>query len=131
MKYSADDLQKLDAMEHIRSNPEMYTGNVTPNPATIAQDAITLGAADTRVFRLDDWWIIAADTDWLNASCKHSASPVEAFNRVLAFPEYGVNSIRHEILATAFATTVISCHRLIGSLFLEKSLKAIPFGRIC
>lgn len=115
LKYKADELQKLDPLEHIRSNPEMYTGQAIPNPAmiaaTIAQDAMVLGACDTRVFLFNQWWIIAADIDWLSAPCKHSASPIDTFNRVLAFPECGANSMRHEILATAFASCVISLSR--------------------
>ncbi|MBB3210722.1 hypothetical protein FHS27_006570 [Rhodopirellula rubra] len=90
----------------------MYTGLATPTAAVIAgaiaNDAIVLGASDTRAFRFDDWWIISADSDWLNAPCKCFAPPTEAFRRVLAFPEIGVNSMRHEILATAFATSVVS-----------------------
>jgi hypothetical protein len=115
MKYTADDLQRIDPLEHMRANPEMYTGCAAPNPAAIAGDialdSLVLGAIDTRVFRFNDWWIISADVDWLNAVCQCSASPIETFNRVLAFPESAVNSTRHEILATAFAHCVVSLSR--------------------
>ena len=112
MKHEAANLQVIDALDHIRSHPEMYTPNGVPNPAIIAHenagDAIVLGATDVRVFQFDRWWIVSANLDWLTASCRCSASPRETFDRVLGFPELAVNSMRHEVLATAYAECVVS-----------------------
>ena len=112
MKYTAADLQPLDPIAHIRANPKMYTGHDVPSPMFIAHfislDALTLGASDVRITRFDDWWIVCADLDWLNAPCQCSASPRASFNRLLGFPELAANSMRHEILATAFAQCVVS-----------------------
>ncbi|MCC9603768.1 hypothetical protein LOC67_24725 [Stieleria sp. JC731] len=112
MKFTAADLHVIDALDHIRSHPEMYTQNGFPNPAIIAHeiagDAIVLGATDVRVFQFDGWWIVSANLDWLTAPCRCSASPRETFDRVLGFPKLSVNSMRHEVLATAYAEYVVS-----------------------
>lgn len=112
MKYTVADLQTLDALDYIRSHPEMFTPNGFPTPAIIAHeiagDAIILGATCVRVFRYDNWWIVSANLDWLCSPCRCPASPRDAFDRVLGFPELSVNAIRHEVLATAYAECVVS-----------------------
>ena len=111
-KYTSDDLQIIDDLDFIRTHPEMNLSRTVPDPAMIASDialdAITLGATDVRIFKFQDWWIVNADKDWLNAPCRRSVSPTEAFQTYLPFPELGVNTIHHEILATAFAQAVVS-----------------------
>lgn len=112
MNFTPDDLTPIDPIEHVRSNPEMYMGRSDPDPAaiadTIAQGSLVLGASETKVTRFGRWWIISADVDWLSVPCSCTASPIETFNRLLAFPELAVNSFRHETLATAFAQCVVS-----------------------
>ncbi len=112
MNYTHSDLEIADALEFIRKRPEMFTANGVPTPAFIAHgiagDAIVLGATSVRVFSHCDWWVVSADIDWLVSPCRCPAPPREAFFRMLAFPELAVNSIRHEILANAYASSVVS-----------------------
>lgn len=112
MKQTADDLQKLDALQYVRDNPNMFLPYGKSAAWAIANglsgDALVLGAIDVRVFRYDQWWIVAADKDWLDVPCSCPAGPQDAFSRLLGFPEAGVNSHRHEIIATAYANSVIS-----------------------
>lgn len=112
MKYTAAELQIVDALDHIRSHPEMYTPHGVPNPAIItheiAGDALVLGATCVRVFQFDEWWIVSANVDWLTAACRCPAAPRETFERMLGFPEMSVNAMRHEVLATAYAKCVVS-----------------------
>ena len=67
MKYTAADLKTIDALDYIRSHPEMFTPSGFPSPAIIAHeiagDAIVLGATCVKVFRYDDWWIVSANVD--------------------------------------------------------------------
>lgn len=105
-------LKTVDSLEHVKANPKMYSGKAKLDGATIAElilgDARVLGASDARVIRIGDWWVVAAGKDWLNAPCQYSVTPTDAFGRVVAFPESGINSVRHEILTAAFAKSVIS-----------------------
>jgi len=101
-----------DAVEHVRSKPDMYLGGGA-RPDVIAQaivgDALVLGAGRVLVLRHGPWWAVAADADWLTAPCRFPSLPPECFRRIVPFPEAGVNCMRHEILATAFARAVVSC----------------------
>ena len=112
MKFTAADLASIDPLEYVRAHPECFVPNGIPNPAVIANqiagDALVLGATDVRVFSFGDWWIVSADADWLSIPCKCPASPLDAFSRVLGFPECQANEMRHEILANAYAECVVS-----------------------
>ena len=56
--------------------------------------------------RNGDWWIISSNVDWL-ATCPDYA-PEELFFNIVALPEAGPNSMRAEILLTAFAQQVVT-----------------------
>lgn len=113
MKYTEDVLQSLgDPVEYVRANPDRFIAGGVPNLAAIAGDialdALVLGATDVRTVRFGEWWIVCSNIDWLSVPCRCPAAPRDAFNRVLAFPELADNSCRHEILATAYAESVVS-----------------------
>jgi hypothetical protein len=112
--YSIDDIPVIDdAVGLIRRRPSMYLapGVSAENIAeALAHDALLLGARRVLIAREQDWMIVAADVDWLRVSgiYRHGLPPQEIFRRIVTFPEDGVNAMRHEILATAFATDVVS-----------------------
>ncbi len=102
-----------DAIALVRRRPSMFlaAGVSSANiSAAIAHDARLLGAESVSVERHDDWTIVFADVDWLSLRglYEHDLTPAELFHRIVPFPEDGPNSMRHEILAAAFAREVVS-----------------------
>ena len=110
MRYSEEDIVWLDdPVESIRSHPDMYLRggfNASSMAGRLAGDALMLGALHVTITRSDMWHIISADNDWLSAH--PPVEPRETFFQIVRFPEAGVNSMRGEILLTAFASKVIS-----------------------
>ncbi len=102
-------MKAIDPIEHIRANPRLYLNSEGTDPAELATrlagDALTLGATRTLVVHHDDWWLVAADFDWIKSP---AISIRELFNRVIPFPEAGVNSMRSEVLVSAFADDVVT-----------------------
>ena len=72
----------------------------------IVGEVLLLGGSETCTMRSGDWWIISSNVDWL-ATCPDYA-PEELFFHIVALPEAGPNSMRAEILLTAFAQQVIT-----------------------
>ena len=99
----------IDPIEHIRSHPDMYLWGGSASPSDLASrltaDALLLGASRTLVVHTDQWWAVAADVDWL-AGAVVSADAL--FGRIVPFPQAGVNSMRSEVLLTAFADDVVT-----------------------
>lgn len=102
-------MRTLDPIAHIRSHPGMYLPGGVASPADLASrlsaDALLLGASRTLVVHDGEWWAVAADADWF------SPAPIpadELFRRIVPFPEAGVNSMRSEVLLTAFADDVLT-----------------------
>lgn len=110
MRYSEEDIEWLDdSVEFIRSRPDMFLrGEFNPSDMAgrLAGDALILGALHVTITRGDMWHIISADNDWLSAH--PPVEPREAFFQIVRFPEAGDNSMRGEVLLTAFASKVIS-----------------------
>jgi hypothetical protein len=50
--------------------------------------------------------LVAAEAEWIGAG----AMAEDVFKRLIAFPEAGPNSVRPEVLLTAFAATVATWH---------------------
>jgi hypothetical protein len=69
--------------------------------SAIFTDALVESNRRVVVERLNDWWIIASDHDWIGPAAK------DHFERIVPFPEAGPNSMRSEVLLTAFADDVI------------------------
>jgi hypothetical protein len=99
-----------DAVNYIRQRKEMFLRLQEPNPIELVEhivsDAMYSGASECYILREDNWWLIASKTDWLKCQSKHS--PEALFTQIVAFPEAGQNSMRGEILLTAFAKKVIT-----------------------
>jgi hypothetical protein len=102
-------MSTLDLLQIIRSHPDMYLpgGRVDPRffATQMANDALLLGASRTIAVHQGDLWGVAADVDWL------SDAPVpvaELFRRIVPLTQAGDNSMRSEVLVSAFAGDVIT-----------------------
>jgi hypothetical protein len=112
MTYSQQDLQVLsDAVEHIRKRPHMYVRDVTgiELATTIAREACVLTDAPVTLVHKGPWWIVAGEADWL--ATQPRVSIPELFTHIIAFPEAGPNSMRGEVLLSAFASDVLTTSR--------------------
>lgn len=110
--YNPEDIKTLSGAEIVRKRPEMYFGTNGPTPSAICsgilEGALVLGSKKVVVENRGDWWLIASDIDWLNATNKFGTNEDNAFLGLRAFPENGVNSIRSEIFAFVFSSCLIS-----------------------
>ena len=100
-----------DALAVIRARPQMYVGD-GDRSLEIAQalisDALVLGASHVSCDRRLGWFLVAADLDWLTASCRFPQPIAELFRRIVPFPESGVNAMRSEVLVSAFASSALT-----------------------
>lgn len=103
-----DDIKTKTPLEHVRQNPTMYLGkdSVLPDELAmfIANDALNLGAKFTAIARLESWWVVGADIDWLLIG--HEEHPEDLFFRLLPLEGGGQNALRREILLAAFAKDI-------------------------
>lgn len=99
-----------DAIDYVRQRPERFFRAGSPAPVElvthIVGEVLILGGSETYTMRNGDWWIISSNVDWL-AMCPDYA-PEELFFNIVALPEAGPNSMRAEILLTAFAQQVVT-----------------------
>ena len=99
-----------DAIDYVRQRPERFFRGGSPEPVElvthIVGEVLVLGGSETCTMRSGDWWIISSNVDWL-ATCP-DYDPKELFCHIVALPEAGPNSMRAEILLTAFAQQVIT-----------------------
>jgi hypothetical protein len=98
--------------EFIRLHPEMYLpAGGMPLATKLAEllviDALALGVDDVRIVRSGEWYAVAADRDWLRLGGSSSDIP-DLFLYLRAFPEAGVNSVRHEAVVSAFSSDVLT-----------------------
>jgi hypothetical protein len=107
-QYTRDDVQVFDdPIDFIRRRPAMFfrRGEFSPDEAVerVVGEALRCGAADLAIKRLGAWWIIWSKRDWLPPRDHHTA-----FQRIVSYPEGGQNSMRAEVLLTAFASDVVT-----------------------
>ena len=99
-----------DAIDYVRQRPERFFRGGSPEPVElvthIVGEVLILGGSETCTMRSGDWWMISSNVDWL-ATCPDYA-PEELFSHIVAFPQAGPNSMRAEILLTAFAQQVVT-----------------------
>ena len=99
-----------DAIDYVRQRPERFFRAGSPDPIElvthIVGEVLLLGGREICTMRSGDWWIISSNVDWLTM-CPDYA-PEELFFHIVAFPEAGPNSMRAEILLTAFAQQVVT-----------------------
>jgi len=99
-----------DAVGYVRKRPERFFSMGVPEPLAlvthIVSETFILGASETCAVHRGHWWIIRSDVDWLKTHPDYT--PEELFLRIVALPQAGPNSMRAEILLTAFAQKVIT-----------------------
>ena len=100
-------LKTINPLEHIRAHPELYFSTGHPDPSELATrlaaDALSLNASRTIAIHQGPIWAVAADVDWLASA----PVPIQSlFERIVPFPQSGVNSMRSEVLIAAFAQYV-------------------------
>jgi hypothetical protein len=97
----------------VRAHPEMFIGPSEPDLIELAQlvtlDALVLGAQSVSVDRIDDWYVVSAEIDWITARTKFGV--VESFNSVEPLPRQRANHVaaRSNITVNAFAQEVLTC----------------------
>jgi hypothetical protein len=98
-----------DPIDVIRRRPTMYLGVDTPTAQVLAgrmvSSLVWLDALPAGVSHLGEWWVIRSERDWLSAD---GPSSLAAFSRILPLPGAGANSMRSEVLLTAFAECVVT-----------------------
>jgi hypothetical protein len=97
-----------DAYAYVRRNVELFFRSGQPSAlecaTALANDAILLGSTEVHLARVDDWWLVSANQDWL-VQGDHAVEAL--FQRMWPFKEAGVNSIRSEVLIGAFAAKIV------------------------
>ena len=99
-----------DAVGYVRQRPEQFVRTGAPEPVElvthIVSETLVLGGGETCAVRRGNWWIIRSDVDWLETHPDYA--PEALFFRIVALPEAGPNSMRAEVLLTAFAQKVVT-----------------------
>jgi hypothetical protein len=103
-------MKTLDPIAQIQANPQMYLRGGQVDAVDLARqlagDAIYLGAKRVQIMEVNDWLLVAADVDWMNKNAQTGVN--DLFNRIIPFPQAGVNSMRSEVLVSAFADDVFT-----------------------
>lgn len=108
-EYAKEDLTIIsDAIAHVRRNPALYLGSLPATgeviAARLASDIILSNHLPVEVYRNDDWWVIAAGTDWIGPDVVD-----HVFSSISSTQELGANSVRAEILVASFARSAFTC----------------------
>lgn len=111
--FSRDDLSILDGtkiLDAIRMRPDRFLppGEVSAEilACRLLGDILIRERRLAVAIRLNAWWIVASDEDWLpNYPEERGRDP---FTSILAFPEAGPNSMHAEVLITAFSRDVVT-----------------------
>jgi hypothetical protein len=109
--YTKEDIPPLgDPIAWIRLNRRMFLGGlpiVGPHlAAQVIRDVIWLGALAASVSKIEAWWWILAEQDWLMSNDGNVS--LDPFFSIVPFPAKGRNSHRSEVLLTAFADAVVT-----------------------
>ena len=75
--------------------------------ARLLHDLVFLGALPVRADRIDSWWLVGSQQDWLRSS--DGVISKRPFHAIVAFPAAGPNTHRAEAMLTAFADAVVTC----------------------
>ena len=102
--------QRESSSEFVRRNPTIFVGpggmpDLRNLAGDLAVDALVLGARSVTVERFNEWFVVAAQEDWITRNTELSL--VECFHRIQRFPEHRANSNRTPVVITAFAANVI------------------------
>ena len=98
------------ALEWAPKKPSLFFKSGVPNADEVASQLIwgakVLGSSDTKLHKLNEWFVVASATDWVSAAINGPAEH-ELFVYMRAFPEAGQNQVRPEFIAAAFSKAVV------------------------
>ncbi|MGH3851513.1 MAG: hypothetical protein ACRDRT_17780 [Pseudonocardiaceae bacterium] len=126
-------------LEFARMHPEnFFWPSVIPNPEQIAErlarTALILKVCPIQIDRFEEWWIVAAQRDWLQIEVRrYDGIPGnyhvnELFDNYVPFPIAGPNSVRGEIIVKAFARDVV-IYGLEGEVTIQGECPKLQFLR--
>lgn len=99
-----------DPIAFIRKRPSMFARSIPVSGAELAAniiaEALLLTHGQVTASRADAWWVVTSDVDWIAGESDHAVE--DAFSRILPLPQAGPNSMRGEVLLTAFARDVVT-----------------------
>lgn len=105
--YNETSISTVDPVALVRQQESRFfiAGRFDPAEmaAQVAAEALRCGASCVRIDRREQWWIVSADRDWLGEQ-----DALQAFRRLVSYPEGGENSMRPEVLLTVFADDVVT-----------------------
>jgi hypothetical protein len=109
MKYSIDDLKVIRSIDSIRSNPGAFLPFGTVNGLSVAWgvllEIMNGGCGGVQFDRFDDWWLLAANRDWLATA--NESEMQRRFDEIVPYPEKGDNTCHPEVVIGAFACAIV------------------------
>jgi hypothetical protein len=98
-----------DPIQWVLAHPERFFKTAKPNGLELAQsvwlDATLSGMRDVLIRHDGDVWVIAASGSWLQEGALTTS---DLFARIVPLAAAGPNSMRSEILLSAFCTEVVA-----------------------
>jgi hypothetical protein len=109
LEYGPNDLHIIDdPIKVIQRNPLLYGGEQPRGArfaAAVVRDLINHGDLPVNIDILDGWWLITCQRDWL---CGDGTDRSHYWRRMIPTPHIARESIRAEILLTAFSRGLIT-----------------------
>jgi hypothetical protein len=106
-----------DAVSVIRNRPEMYLGvDIALVPYSwiqkrvlgyLVSDLTLMGATPVTVDRFEGIIVVRSPHNWLEMGCANGLDVETLFRRIVPIPEAGPNSMRSEILLSAFVQNIM------------------------
>lgn len=106
MKYTEADIPPLsNSLDFIQSRPEMFLPYGHPNGGSMAgvlvDEALALTGAKTNAFRINDWWGVSCEVDWIALAPQQTLK--EFYQTFTPCPQWAINSIYFEVVLFVFA----------------------------
>jgi hypothetical protein len=112
MPYTLNDLHVIDPIALIRNNPLRF---IAGEPLglhianQLARDILLLGSTTVEVRKIEKFWVISSQEDWLLDS--NGNVSFEPFYKIIHFPAAGQNAMRNEVLAFALSQVLATIDR--------------------
>jgi hypothetical protein len=121
---NVDIIKTSDSVAFVRDHPDIYFG-IDHRPTvdllitSVTSDAVILGVDLIVIERTVRACFVFGNKNWMRIGRKEGESYIDIFNKIHQFPQAGQNSIRSEILVTAFSSDVVAIegervHRIKG-----------------
>ncbi|MEZ6049154.1 MAG: hypothetical protein R3C11_26980 [Planctomycetaceae bacterium] len=107
--YTDKDLRTLDMITALWIRPQMYLSPVMDSggiAARLAEEAFRLTKKQAHLDKLDNWFIVAANEDWL--SYTNTADIQQVFRTHIHLAEMGSFDMYGEVILTAYAENVVT-----------------------